>query len=926
MTLLIALVALVLAVVAISRASRAERQNTELRRRLEALEGERLGGERLEGGPRSANITGPNLGKPDAGKADTPLVWPPSPTTQTPTIQTVWPGSPVQQSQTPQTPTAPSSSLLSPQPQAPPAPPPKLPGPSLWGPEFSRARISLFGGALVLGGLAFTLEALGAPAWTLLLSVFAFAGLLYFNARRVPWPVSGVLRGLGYGVAALGLGTLATRLPGDWGPGAVLLGLFALSAGLLFDALRRREPLLGALAVGGAALSTWILTNDLGNWSILAAGLTLLLAAAAVQWTGKEAPTEDSPAERASQTPALILTLAIAGAVPLGWVFTSLSAVSDVGGFPFTSNLSRAVLMLDGGAFGGTLVLLPWLLFGLLALGLPLALLSRRPDTTPPNKDAPGLTLAAAWSILIPQAITTAAVASALSIGPRFSGQHLGSIGLTLLLLLGLAWAARQAWIRRTGELLSETISGSLIAAAASVVAALLLSLLGERTQPLALAGLATTLLLIGLFGHSRFWLRVGLLALAGLAVWGAAPIIENGLGTDSLFVPFTDWRAALLGLSPAALGLASAWRVSRTPWTGKNALGAALLAALCSSLIGLGLLAGGAGLLWLWCALAAALLLVPAVRQRFGTGLNFGPTFLAALLPGLILGALALPEGGAWLTVLRVTATLGAGLALIVNRAGISRAPGRRLGEIVALALLALAGARAVQDGWPALGWPGILALLTVLTSPLRLTLTWNRTAILLGLGLLMVLGTDAVIGWQWSGGALPVLGMLLLCAAWWLTRTASGLNILARLTARFGGLPPDTAPESPAARPWWLATLSVLTLLTLGLRLSGGTLSNGASWPLGLWLVAGSLAALAAGLHACWSAQSQTLPNARAVWASGLGVMLSAGVKAALVDAAFFGNPAAGVGVAVLATGLSLLAVAILFPRPAALSAPPA
>lgn len=152
----------------------------------------------------------------------------------------------------------------------------------MWGPQFSRARISLIGGVLVLGGLAFTLRALGAPAWTLLLAVFAFGGLLYFNARRVPWPVSGALRGLGYGVTALGVGSLSPQLSGDWGPGAVMLGLLGLSAALLQDALRRRELLLGALAVGGSALSTWMLTDDLGRWSIPAAGAALLLAAVAV--------------------------------------------------------------------------------------------------------------------------------------------------------------------------------------------------------------------------------------------------------------------------------------------------------------------------------------------------------------------------------------------------------------------------------------------------------------------------------------------------------------------------------------------------------------------------------------------------------------------------------------------------------------------
>ena len=892
MTLIIAVIALVLAMVALSRASAAERQLAEVRRQLELLKREALEREPGNAAPPASTVPrGGVVGRvPQAEMPDT----------AGPVPGTSWPGRPV----------------ISPDSQASetrPNPAPKVRGPSLWGPEFSRARISLFGGALVLGGLAFTLDALGAPAWTLLLAVFAFAGLLYINARRVPWPVSGALRGLGYGVAALGLGSLAARLPGSWGPDAVLLGLLALSAALLFDALRRREPLLGALAVGGAALTTWMLTDDLGRFSIVAAGLTLLLAAAAVYWHPEEKPasadTPDGSAQQASQTPALMLTLAIAGAVPLGW------AVASASHLPFAAGLWPATQVMRGLMLGSVSIeqwaLLPWLGYGLLALSLPLALLARRSG----EPETPGLPLAVAWSILAPQTLFTAAAASAL-------GVSADPLGLTLLLLLALVWVARRAWKRRRAapSLLTETLSGSLIAAATSLCAALIISLLGERTTPLALAGLATTLLLLGIYGHSRFWLRVGAVWLAGLAIWGAAPVILDALYGVSLLVPAVLWNAALLGLAPAALGLIAAWRISRAAWLGHgmtpDAAIAPVLAALCSTLLGLGLLSAGAAVLWVWCVLAATVLLLPALRRRFASDL----IALSALAPGLALGALLLPDGSATLTFLRVTATLLAGLALLANRTWSDRRSGRRATEVIALALLALGAERAAQTGWPALGWPGVLALLVLLTAPLRLTLSWRRSSVMLGLGLLALLGVCGLALLDQTID-LPVLGAVLLGAVWWLTRTVSGLAALSRLTSRLGGLPPDAAAGSPVVRPWWLSALGSLTLLTVGLRLSGEAYVSGTSWPLGLWLVAGSLLALAAGLYGCVQAQ-QRPTEARAVWSSGLGVILATGFKAALLDASLFGNPAAGAGAAVLATGLSLLAVAIKAPRPAALA----
>ncbi|WP_309570221.1 hypothetical protein [Deinococcus sp.] len=917
---LLVVVALVLAGIALGRASAAERRSQELMQRLSALE-TRLGVPAGAASPPPVLPTGPQS---DAGPQTIPVV-------QTTTV--------------PQgTPAAVGGPPIWPEdlsPAVPPPPPaPRRPrGPSLWAPEFSRARISVAGGLLVLGGLAFTLRALGAPAWTLLLAVFAFGGLLYFNARRVPWPVSGALRGLGYGVAALGLGSLSQRLPDVWGPAAVLVVLFLLSAALLGDASRRREPLLGALAVSGAALSTWMLTDDLGRASISAAGLTLLLAAAAV-WSGRAPGTAGSqlawpdaePERRAAQRAALPLTLAVAGAVPVGWLVASIDHLPPRSWEGPLSALAAALYVDTGFP-----ALLPWLLLSLLALAIPLALLSR-PALNDPPLNAPALNdstqvtlaepaaLGAVWATLIPQALVALAVGTALD----GAVQRRAEVACVVGILLALLAASRVAWRHASGPdsgLLVKAASGGLIAGAAGVTGSLAVSLLGSRTEALALSGIAGALLLVGVYGRSRFWIRMGGLGLAGAAALGTVRVLGSRAGiADDLW--FWDGRSllpaarpdvvtALLGAAPSAFAALAALRLapldwadqggSRTRWTAR------LLAPLGSLGVALALMAGGSVPVWVWCAVAALGLIGLAGMRSAVTPATRLVGVLAGA-PGLAVGALFLlsahtgPEA-----LLGISAALLAGVAFyrasrVLERPTIASGTLVSLGEVAALAFVVLGLSRAAALAWPALGTPGVLAVTALGSVSLRWHWTGGRQLdVLLSLGALVLLG--AVGADPVARHSTPAVGAALLLGAWALTRTASGLSLLARVARDL----PAVSPQTAVARTYWGAGLLTLTLLASGSRLSGSDVGQRP------WLVLASGSALLVGLHACVQAhRAAGSGSARAWWNAGLIVIILAGLKGALLDAWSWPNPPAALGLSVLIMGLSLLAVAILAPRP--------
>ncbi|WP_102125297.1 hypothetical protein [Deinococcus planocerae] len=890
MTTLAVVLTLLLAVWALVRAARLERRadeaREELRRLREGHEALRAKLARLRGVPDEPAVAVLPVVE-QAGETSPPPVWPDD------------------------------------VPVAPPPRPARPRGPSLWDPAYSRARISVIGGVLVLGGLAFTLRELGAPGWTRLLAVFAFGALLYLNARRVPWPVSGALRGLGYGVTALGLGSVAQVLPDVWGPGVVMAGLLGLSAALLWDGLRRGEPLLGALAVLGAGLSTWMLTDDLGQASIPAAGAVLLLAGVAVS-RGSARVREADPVEEPVHPgrTALALTLGAAGLVPVGWVVASASHVDPALLFGRGEAFATQVLALSGGVFPG---LLAWLAFSTLALAPALALLGRR-ERGEVGGPVPVL---AAWATLGPQVLVAAAAGTALSLQ---GGPDPLVLGLALAPLMPLALAARHAWrqnletdrVRDTGASLAGTVAGSLTAAATGVAGAAALGLLGARTQPAALSGIALALLLVGLSARSRGWLTTGVAGLGLSALWGAG-VAGEGWGADPV-------RAALLGAVPAVIGLLGALRVARDPWAsapraerGPDAsvtppapgLTAPLLAVGCGALLMGALQPGGVLSLGIvTVAFAGGLWWLRRAGQRPGDAPtptdSLRTTLFWALAPGAALGALLLlgtAEGdGLPRLAACLTGLLAAGSLLGTARVG---GEARGLAELAGLVLLALALSVACVTWLPALGVPGALALAAALTVPLRLVWGWGRLDVGLGLGLLAAL--VALVEGVWGGTSpVPVPGVLALGGVWALTRTPGGLRMLTNL------IPGTATPQRPPAQALWLAALLLVGLLSLGAWLDPSVEG------LRPWLALSSLAVLGVGLWACVgahrTARQGTNGGPRPLWDTGLALVVAGGVKGALLDAPTMDNPGAAVGVAVLVTGLSLLAVAILAPRPPA------
>ena len=813
-----------------------------------------------------------------------------------------------------------------PQPRAPmlttpaaPSPPHSAPPrPSLWGPEFSRARISVFGGALVLGGLAFTLRALGLPAWTLLLAVFAFGAVLYGTARLVPWPVSGALRGLGYGVTALGLGSLAQKFPHQWGPAAVLLGLLALSAALTWDGLRRREPLLGVMALGGASLSVWMLADDLGRHSIPATGVVLLLAAAAVLGgraflSDRAGPAEvpEAPEERPDNPQAwraaLTLTLALTGLLPLGWGVAAVSHViphADLAALNGSDLLSRAVLTralhLETDPLPGLAL---WLGFSLLAL-LPTLALLRFPSGSPDADDVHGggVRLAAVWASLTPQALVATAVGVALSRQP--GSTPLLAVGVVNLLVLGgAAWRAWQQHRHTPHDpedtlagTLAGTLASSLTAAATGLAAAILVALLGARTEPTALAGLALTVLLIGLHGQSRLWVWLGGVALAGTALWG--------LGTPGLTSP---WAPSLKAL-PALLAVVGALRAALWRTGHPDTPGLAWLAGIGSVTL-LSALSTGP----VWPVLGTVLILAALLwftHRDANTPASLQETLYWAALPGALVGSVSL-LGEVDANLERLPLLLGAGVAALSSlfTARSARAA-RPLVEAAGLALLTLSLAL-LPDGF-ALHLALACAAVALLAAVLPMKLAGQRVQALLILGAAAAIlshlagmfpaGTPQFIEW---------LGTWALLLVSWLTLDHAGRTWLAsRLPAPAASALHRLPYLTSAQQTWWFGLFLALAV-TAGLFV----------WPhiQQWWLLAGSSAAMLMGVSACVrAARLDGDMDARARWTAGLWLVSLAGLKGATLDAWGFSNPRAVAGLAILVTGLSLLLLAVLAPRP--------
>lgn len=849
---LVIVLCLILAVVALNRASAAEGRAERLRQEVAELS-QRLS--RLEAGVAPAEAPAPApAAKPDI-EWPTPDFVPPVASAAPPLLGR---------------PSSPPPVAVPPAAQ-PPRPEPR-PGLNLWGPEFSQARISVIGGALVLGGLAFTLRALGLPDWTLLLAVFAFGALLYGTARVSPWPVSGALRGLGYGVTALGVGSLAQKLPEPWGAAGVMAGLLLLGGALIWDAQRRKEPLLGVLAVAGAALCTWLLTDDLHLGSLPAAGLTLTLAAVALSGippvTTRGGATEDSDERNTTWAVARALLLGVAASVPVGWLVAALN---------HWHTADWAGMLLVGVP---KLSALAWAAFSVLAL-MPAAvlhqqgLLAWRPAQ--PRSLAPWTLLPVSAVILLPQLLSAATMRALLESGPDDLLSQRMPFALTLLLALGAArlWHERQA--RKWAEdSVGGAISSSLVTAASGFFAALALAQLGATSQPLAFAGLALALLSLGLSGQSALWKAVGAAGLALTAAWG----VEGYSAPKGK----SDLPALLLSALPALFGYWGAWRLSARPLIAEGR-DAALLAAWCGVLL-TSLLGGNTLHLALWTALLIGATWAVGLTPRLAPRGNW---WSAALFPALLLGSLMLlGDGGRLEGVLIVAAAV-----TLLRHTGLSGYAALRPwleGAALLLFAVGIASALLPQQLY-ALGVG--LACAAALSSFMRLSLSPRRVEALPLLGAVASLVGAGTVLWKDAGlpeSVLVWVGSTLLPLVWALTR---------RRTGQLG-------------QPAQIVLGTGLGMLAVNLMALWPALRETPGVPFSL----ASLMGLTAGLYTSMTARRAADP--RTHWTVGLGLMLAAGLKATTLDAVTYSNYSAAAGLAVLVTGLSLLLLAVLAPRP--------
>lgn len=825
-----------------------------------------------------------------------------------------------------------------------------MPDLDLGAPEFSRARMSVIGGGLVIGGLAWTLRALSLPGWTTLVAVYAFAALLWWTARGVPQPVAGALRGLAYASGALGLGGLAQHL-GPSGPGVVMAGLLVLSGLMAVRSLRTGEPLLAAMAGAGAAVSSWMLGDDLGVWSPLVMGVTGLIPALAVPallralrggdaLTGAEAPA-GLPRESS-----LVLTVLVAAALPAGHLLAALGHVPDPLNAPVPGVL--AALHLTGwGAWA-------WVAGTLLACGTAVALL-RGAATLPPraaSDDRPAyleLGVASALAAAVP----LLAAAGALGVGVQLDQ----SGSLAALLLLAVGGAALGAWGWRTqqregaagrtpGAELAGAVAGGATAGTATLLGSALLGLLGARSRPLGYLGLGVALAGVGLAARSRTWVRIGG-ALTGLSALVAVTVTLRS-GTAPALVWGT--AAALLGAWVAAA------RVSRRGWRPEAQAQSAALG-VAATVFGLGGLLEAAGVALL---LGASLWAEGTLRRRVGApleplraGAQVAVTGTSILLA--VWGMFrALPAGPVSLTAL-LLALLGSVLALLASRVNsaarrVARrttregvggadapAPAASFPALPAAPASQFAACLAVASLLAALGvWTGIDRASSVGLAAAALALIGHRlalrradvvstAALLVGAGVVsLTLASEVLtraaspwLAWRADGTAdrwaLPCAALALL-GAWALLHTPTGRRLWTHWTPLAASLPPMPARIWRAPLIAGGLALAISTLwLTLSPRLA--VMLDGPLGTLGSVgaLITGVLVALGA-----WRWGGVGRGGARPLWDMGVGIGAAAGVKAALLDARLYDLPHVATGLAVLVTGLALLLLAVRAPRP--------
>ncbi|WP_261663332.1 SlyX family protein [Deinococcus sp. Marseille-Q6407] len=158
-------------------------------------------------------------------------------------------------------------------------------------------------------------------------AAFALAAALYALAERARPAVAAVLRGLGYGTAALAFGAMfqAGTLPALAVLG--LTGLLSLLVG--WHAWQRREPLTLLVALSGTTLACWLLADDLaaGQGTLGAAQLALLAVFAATLWSVRRGPAPHHAAPLALQAQTLLPLLLPLGLLGL-WVSAQAHGLS----------------------------------------------------------------------------------------------------------------------------------------------------------------------------------------------------------------------------------------------------------------------------------------------------------------------------------------------------------------------------------------------------------------------------------------------------------------------------------------------------------------------------------------------------------------------------------------------------------------------
>lgn len=758
---------------------------------------------------------------------------------------------------------------------------------------------AVLGGLLTLLGLGAVLSQLVRAGFFTpqmqLAAAFALAALLYALGGRARSAVGAVLRGLGYGIAALAFGAMYQT---GTLPLLAVLGLTGVLSLLVgWHAWQRREPLTLLVALSGATLATWLLADDLarqlGTLGMAQAALLAVFGAALWSiWRGQDLASGKGDNQTAfARWPLNLLPLLL----PLGTVGLYISAVAhELSG--------EGWLWLLMGAAG---------LLGLTATApAPAEMTSNSDQANTENNSTAALHAAATLAL---------ALATAAALLWPVGGRPLlpSALGLGLVTLAALVWRLRRfaaAGQTQQPNKQPDLLRDALTLAALSLGAGMTERWVGMQLNSSAAESLGTGLrllpyaLLAALYGRwtdSQLWQRGG----AALGAWmllGTALDLALSLSTTSLnTITLNDQLALGLGAG-AAVG--SALRLTAARSSGVLLATAAFaLVVTCSEdvrqgflpLLGAAALAFWGGLRWggrlLWLggwALALGLL------AACGRLLNFAET---PPLTDTALNWLQLGMAAAGLVTLSVAPTLQPAWAELGRE---MRLDNRRWGaglEALAVAFWLLGSAFFLEtwlhESAAAMLLTGALAAGLALLLP-RLPL---RSAPWLPQVLLAASVLSALTAPQWLAPEPERLG---LGSGWlvWVLATAT--------VFWFFGAVPKGMSRRVALLPDW-----GLLLVGAGLAQSaGGLLSLTLGLPLGS-LYAGLMATgllLLTGLVGLWWAYRS---EQRSVWWLGLALFGLGAIKLVLIDLDGLGLSARGLGLTLV--GLLLLGIGQLAPE---------